>query len=110
MRRWMIGDATVTSITETTITVPLEVIPAATHDYVDQTSWLPPASLGSAHDLEGVIQAFVIDVGDVRIMVDPCVGNGKHRTYEPLSMLDTDFLPRLTEAGFPPESFDIVTS
>jgi glyoxylase-like metal-dependent hydrolase (beta-lactamase superfamily II) len=110
MRQWLVGEATVTSIAETTITVPLEVMPSASHEYVERTTWLPTASLGSGDTLEGIIQAFVIEIGGARIVVDPCVGNGKHRTYEPLSMLATDFLERLTAAGFAPESIDIVTS
>jgi glyoxylase-like metal-dependent hydrolase (beta-lactamase superfamily II) len=110
MPQWRIGEARVTSVAETTITVPLEVMPSASHDYVDATTWLPPASLGAGHELEGVIQAFVVEMDGLRALVDPCVGNGKHRTYEPLSMLETDFIERLTAAGFPPDSIDIVTS
>ncbi|MCU1397133.1 MAG: fold metallo-hydrolase [Acidimicrobiales bacterium] len=110
MAQWMVGDARVTAIGETTITVPLEVMPSASHEYVDATTWLPRESLGAAHELEGLIQAFVVEIGGARVIVDPCVGNGKHRTYEPLSMLDTDFLERLTAAGFDPDSIDIVTS
>jgi glyoxylase-like metal-dependent hydrolase (beta-lactamase superfamily II) len=110
MHQWLVGEARVFSVSETTITVPLAAMPLATHDYLEKTTWLPSACLGAGHELEGVIQAFVIEIDGLRALVDPCVGNGKHRTYEPLSMLQTDFLERLTAAGFPPDSIDVVTS
>jgi glyoxylase-like metal-dependent hydrolase (beta-lactamase superfamily II) len=43
------------------------------------------------------------------MLVDTCVGNDKDRGgRRPFHMLRTDFLDRLTAAGFPPESIDVV--
>ncbi len=47
------------------------------------------------------IQAFVLEIGDLRIMVDPCIGNHKPRQGPAFfNMLNTPFLEYLEEPAF----------
>jgi glyoxylase-like metal-dependent hydrolase (beta-lactamase superfamily II) len=53
--------------------------------------------------------AWLIEANGKRILVDPCVGNGRSRPEMPFyHMLDTPFLDRLEALGAPPESIDYV--
>ena len=53
--------------------------------------------------------AFCIEIGDEKIVVDTCAGNGKHRpNFEALGNLDTDFMDRMIEAGFGPDDVPAV--
>ena len=47
-------------------------------------------------------------VHGLRVLVDTGIGNGKTRANPAWHELDTDYLQRLTAAGFPPESVDLV--
>jgi glyoxylase-like metal-dependent hydrolase (beta-lactamase superfamily II) len=53
------------------------------------------------------IQAFLIESRGRKIIVDTCIGNGKTR-QPPFHQLNTPFLERITDAGFPPEKVDTV--
>jgi glyoxylase-like metal-dependent hydrolase (beta-lactamase superfamily II) len=55
--------------------------------------------------------AYVIDDGDVVVLVDPCIGDGKTRPqYAQWHQRQSDFLHRLRAAGYPPERIDRVVS
>ena len=54
------------------------------------------------------IHALVVDTGEKVLLVDTCVGNDKQRNIPAWSNLQTNFLERLEEAGYPPGRIDIV--
>src|SRR3546814_838268 len=53
-------------------------------------------------------QAFIIEASGKRILVDPCIGNGKERDIPAFNKLNGPFLKRLEAAGLPRESIDYV--
>lgn len=70
--------------------------------------WLVPDFANESGDILFHFQAFIVEAGGKRIMVDPCIGNGKSRAHPQMNMLETDFLARIAKAGFPRESIDYV--
>ncbi|MEU2945154.1 MBL fold metallo-hydrolase [Nocardiopsis alba] len=107
---WSVGDVIVHRVDE----VPLPpatgpwLLPDATPDLVLGQDWLCPHFA----DHDGVLHidshsfAFVVDGS--RVLVDTGIGNGKQRANPAWHDLRTDYLERLTEAGFPPETIDLV--
>jgi len=55
------------------------------------------------------LQSWLIDAGDLKILVDTGAGNGKERPGIPVfGGLQTDFMARFDQTGFKPEDVDIV--
>ncbi|MET9763259.1 MBL fold metallo-hydrolase [Streptomyces sp. NPDC006372] len=107
---WTVGDVTVHRVDE----IPLPpatgpwLLPGATPDVVAGQDWLRPHYA----DDEGVLRidshSFAFTVGGLRALVDTGIGNGKQRANPAWHNLGTDYLERLTAAGFPPDSVDLV--
>lgn len=110
IHKWKIGKFTVTRVLEfDTLVIPPGTMLKATAEDVKRHQWLAPIFATEAGELLVHIQAFIIDTGDLRIMVDPCVGNAKPRGgAPPFHMLDNPFLDYLGQAGYPAESIDVV--
>ncbi|MFF8285250.1 MBL fold metallo-hydrolase [Streptomyces albus] len=107
---WAVGDITVHRIDETLLppaTGPW-LLPDATPDVVAGQDWLRPHFA----DDEGILRidshSFAFTAGGLRVLVDTGIGNGKTRANPAWHNLRTDYLERLTAAGFPPESVDLV--
>ncbi|GLY67935.1 MBL fold metallo-hydrolase [Amycolatopsis taiwanensis] len=107
---WTVGDVTVHRIDEILLppaTGPW-LLPGATPDLVAAQDWLHPHFA----DAEGVLHidshSFAFVLGGMRVLVDTSIGNGKERANPAWHNLDTDFLQRLTDAGFHPGSVDLV--
>lgn len=98
---WHVGRAIITPVYETDAGNILQSgIALATPERVLGVPWLMPRFADQAGRLKGVVQAFVIALGDAVILVDTCVGNGKKRPGLPAwSELNTDFLQRLVSCG-----------
>ncbi|WP_081438494.1 MBL fold metallo-hydrolase [Pseudofrankia asymbiotica] len=94
-----------TRIDEAEHRLPIDqFIPAADADVRRRHAGrLSAAQLDDAGTMTLVIGAFVIESRGRRILVDTCVGP-EHQHGDPAS----PFLRRLAEAGFPPESIDVV--
>jgi glyoxylase-like metal-dependent hydrolase (beta-lactamase superfamily II) len=109
-RQWRIGNILVTSVVEQTFgwSSPSFLFPDATSELVQQHSWLVPDYADTAGNINGSVQALVIDQPGRRILVDPCVGNGRTRFLPNWHQQEFDFLRRFAAAGFTPESVDIV--
>ncbi|MGF1596820.1 MAG: MBL fold metallo-hydrolase [Acidimicrobiales bacterium] len=106
---WTIGAATITSITESeTPTSPRFLFggldKAGVLERAERAPWLRPHFISKDGYLLQKIQCLVIDVGEIRIAVDTCVGNDKERGNELWHLLQGPFLDDMTAAGFPPES------
>lgn len=107
---WTVGSVAVHRIDE----IPLPpatgpwLLPAATADVVADRDWLRP----DFADRDGVLRldshSFAMVVDGLRVLVDTGIGNGKTRANPAWHDLRTDYLERLTLAGFPPESVDLV--
>ncbi|MFJ7277330.1 MBL fold metallo-hydrolase [Kitasatospora sp. NPDC098663] len=107
---WAVGDVTVHRVDETLLppaTGPW-LLPEATPEVVTGHDWLRPHFA----DHEGVPRldshSFAFSVGGLRVLVDTGIGNGKERANPAWHQLRTDYLERLTAAGFPPDSVDLV--
>ncbi|MCP2260995.1 Glyoxylase, beta-lactamase superfamily II [Streptoalloteichus tenebrarius] len=107
---WTVGDITVHRVDEVLLppaTGPW-LLPDATPEVVNGQDWLRPHFA----DHEGVLRidshSFAFVVGGLRVLVDTGIGNGKERANPAWHDLRTDFLERLTAAGFPPDSMDLV--
>lgn len=111
MRIWKVGDVTITCIVERDLMGLLNmVLPDATAEAIAPLRWLFPHFADERDGLRGYTQAFVVQTPSCRIMVDTCIGNDKDfDAFRPSwSRLQTSFLERMLEAGFSPESMDVV--
>lgn len=107
---WTLGGITAHRVDE--VPLPPEtgpwLLPDATPDVVTGTPWLHPDFADAAGTLRLNSHSFAISLGGRRILVDTGIGNGKQRANPAWHDLDTDYLDRLTEAGFPPDTVDLV--
>ncbi|MEU6745306.1 MBL fold metallo-hydrolase [Spirillospora sp. NPDC046719] len=107
---WNVGDVAVHRIDETLLppaTGPW-LLPDATPDVVDRQDWLRPDFAGSDGTLHIDSHSFALTVDGLRILVDTGIGNGKTRANPAWHDLRTDYLERLTAAGFAPRTVDLV--
>ena len=84
------------------------VLPDASNERCKEIEWLKPHFMDDQGYLIFVIQAFVVDTGERRIVVDTCVGNDKDTGVPPWDNLQTEFLGDLEAAGYPADSIDTV--
>ncbi|KUF12950.1 MBL fold metallo-hydrolase [Streptomyces silvensis] len=107
---WTLGGITAHRVDE--VPLPPEtgpwLLPAATPEVVADAPWLRPDFADEAGTLRLSSHSFAIEIGGHRVLVDTGIGNGKPRANPAWHDLDTDYLARLTDAGFPPESVDLV--
>jgi glyoxylase-like metal-dependent hydrolase (beta-lactamase superfamily II) len=107
---WTVGDITVHRIDEALLPLATGpwLLPDATPDVVSEHDWLSP----DFADTDGILRlnshTFALETGGVRVLVDTAIGNGKTRANPAWHNLNTDYLERLTAAGFPPDSVDLV--
>jgi glyoxylase-like metal-dependent hydrolase (beta-lactamase superfamily II) len=108
--RWKIGDVTITRVPEVSARLALaEFFPEATAAAVaPHRAWLEPHFLAPDGHFELSIHGLVVDTGDLRILVDTCVGRHPIPGFDDLAAGASDFLAALTEAGYARESIDIV--
>jgi len=109
-QQWKVGAATITRIVEDeTHHIPPEFFfPAATAAEVAEHTWLIPDYADEQGNINLAVQAFVIELGGRRILVDPCVGNGKRSAIPFWHEMHWPFMERFAEEGFAPETIDLV--
>jgi glyoxylase-like metal-dependent hydrolase (beta-lactamase superfamily II) len=107
---WTVGKVRITRILELSPMAfdPAMFLETTREEVLLRNDWLVPDFATEAGDIILHFQAFVIEADGKRILVDPCIGNDKQRSHPLLNMLDTNFLERLSQAGFPRESIDYV--
>ncbi|MGW6057299.1 MBL fold metallo-hydrolase [Streptomyces sp. NPDC055189] len=107
---WTVGDLTVRRIDE--VHLPPQtgpwLLPGATPQVVARSPWLQPDFADGQHVLRLASHSFAVEVNGLRVLVDTGIGNGKQRANPAWDNLDTDYLSRLAEAGFAPETVDLV--
>lgn len=108
--RWTVGDVHIVCVVETQATVTLaEVIPAATPAALaPHYSWLKPHFIDDDGNCPLAIQAFLIEAGGQRIVVDTCLGEHGNQGFEQLAITHGNFLERIAAEGFAREDVDIV--
>jgi glyoxylase-like metal-dependent hydrolase (beta-lactamase superfamily II) len=106
---WQIGDVRVTPVLETIFALPCDLLfPGATAQDVKAISWIEEPAVNADASINLWVQAFVVEAGGKRIVVDTCMGNDKTRHGGAGHELKTDFLERFEAAGFARDSIDIV--
>ncbi|MCQ4045622.1 MBL fold metallo-hydrolase, partial [Streptantibioticus rubrisoli] len=106
---WDLGEVTVRRVDE--IALPPQtgpwLLPEATKEVIGEAPWLRP-HFADAEVPYLASHTFAVEAGGLRILVDTGIGNGKERANDAWNGLNTDYLGRLTAAGFAPESVDLV--
>ncbi|MEU1785679.1 MBL fold metallo-hydrolase [Streptomyces sparsogenes] len=107
---WTVGDVTVHRIDETPLppATGTWLLPDATTDVVNRQDWLRPDFADHEGTLHIDSHSFAFTVGGLRVLIDTGIGNGKTRANPAWHDLRTDYLERLTAAGFAPETIDLV--
>jgi glyoxylase-like metal-dependent hydrolase (beta-lactamase superfamily II) len=110
MNRWQIGQVRITQVVESgpTPTSPRFFFKDPPADLVQRHAWLKPHFANDEGRLLLSIHCFVIESAGRRIVVDTCVGNDKPRQNPAWNRLTGPFLQQLAEAGFAPETIDMV--
>lgn len=109
MLSWNVGNAKITSVVESeTPTSPRflykDMGKTAVLERAVKAPWLRPHFVSDEGYLLQKIQCLVVELGDLRIAVDTCVGNDKQRSNELWSNLEGPFLTTMTDAGYPPDN------
>ncbi|WP_020494781.1 MBL fold metallo-hydrolase [Sciscionella marina] len=109
-REWNFAGVTVHRIDEVTFPASTGawLLPDADPALVGAIPWLRPEFAEPDGALRLSSHSYGITVDGQRILVDTGIGNGKVRANPAWHDLHTDYPERLTEAGFAPESVDLV--
>ena len=107
---WTIGDVRVTRVVETVSAVPPGMLyPKASLETLSgELTWLQPPFIDSEGQMLLSIHTFLVQSGNLHIVVDTCVENGKELPLPGWAGLETRSLEHLAEAGFERESVDRV--
>ncbi|MDH7974306.1 MBL fold metallo-hydrolase [Sphingomonas sp. AR_OL41] len=113
MDRFSIGKIAVHRVEEWcgTFSPPAELFQGFREDTWDshRDTFVPDYFDPLSGKLVAVLQSWVLDTGEQRILFDTGAGNDKDRPDLPIfAHLQTDFLGRLAAAGFQPEDIDTV--
>ncbi len=109
---WHVGDISITRLIELEQVSDLgefiSEIPGATVDAITALPWLSGDRwLAADGGYPWRVQSFLVEVAGRRVIVDTGIGNDKDRALE-VYRLKTDFLQRLQDLGWSPESVDAV--
>jgi glyoxylase-like metal-dependent hydrolase (beta-lactamase superfamily II) len=110
MLRWKIGDVTVTRVVESELPVPYKYsfLKEATPQALREMPWLYPHFVNEAGAMVLSIHALLVDAPGLKLVVDTCIGNDKPRALIRNTVLQTEFLKHIAQAGFPRESVNAV--
>ena len=108
--RWQVGDVTVTRVPEEEMRVAVEqFIPAGTAEDLRRHPWLIPDFATADGQLRLSIHALTIEAPGLRVVVDPCFGEGKTiPAYDMALDKQGDFLAGLGSVGFTRANVDVV--
>lgn len=107
---WSIGDVTITRIPEVVVAVPpTGLLPEATAaGLAPHRDWLQPHFLRDDGLVDLSIHGLLIETGELRILVDTCLGRHAVPGYELWGQGADDFLMGLAEAGCGRDAVDVV--
>jgi glyoxylase-like metal-dependent hydrolase (beta-lactamase superfamily II) len=105
--KWRIGDVSVTQVVElTTTSLGPYLLPQATPEALSRLGWLAPFVDGGRIVLS--IHALIIESQGETLLLDPCIGNDKERSYPRWNRMQSDFLERFRALGFTTDGIDSV--
>jgi glyoxylase-like metal-dependent hydrolase (beta-lactamase superfamily II) len=111
MDRWCIGDSVITRVPDENFELVLPQDEATKAVLLSQASWLAPHFLTDAGELRVGTSALAIDTPGARVVVDPwLVFDDPDRTAPDARARIERLLSALTDAGFPPETVDVVVN
>ncbi|HVV42879.1 MAG TPA: MBL fold metallo-hydrolase [Nitrobacter sp.] len=108
--QWTVGKVKITKIVEMeTVGSTRFILPLATNEEIQKLPWLIPHFATEEGRLRMSIHTLIVETPSRRIMVDTGLGNDKEGRKVPTwNNRKEPFLERMTAAGFPPESIDMV--
>ena len=108
-QRWTVGDSVITRVPDEQFELVVPQDEATTNVLRSQASWLSPQFVTDAFELRVGSAALAIDTPGARVVVDPWLAfdDADRTTPDAAARIDR-LLADLTEAGFPPESVDVV--
>ena len=103
---WRIGRFRIRNLIETDASTAVQqIIRQASPEVIAGIAWLAPHFADTTGHLKGVVQSFLVADEVHRIVIDTCVGNGKHReALDDFDNLQTDYLRRLSQLGWEPKT------
>ncbi len=109
-KSWTVGKVKITKVTELEAVGGTRfILPQATYQECQKIPWLAPVYANDEGKLRLTIKSLIVETPNRRIVVDTCLGNGKQgRSVPTWNNLDTDFLDRMSAAGYPPDTIDTV--
>jgi glyoxylase-like metal-dependent hydrolase (beta-lactamase superfamily II) len=107
---WNVGKVKITKIVELeTVGSTRFILPLATNDKIREMPWLIPHFATEEGRLKMSIHSLVVETAALRIVVDTGLGNHKEgRSVPTWNNREGPFLQTMRDAGFPPDSIDIV--
>lgn len=110
VNQWRVGKVKITRVVEIEAggLPPGFMFADLTEERVKSTSWIHPDYADPDGKLRSSIHSYVLESQGRRIIVDTCLGNDKRRSADAVNLLHLPFLERLTEAGYSPETIDLV--
>jgi hypothetical protein len=111
VERWSIGESVVTRVPDEDFELIVPQDEAATSVLLSQASWLAPQFVTGSGELRVGTSALAIDTPGARVVVDPWLAfdDPDRKTPEARSRVDR-LLGSLGDAGFPPETVDVVVN
>ena len=111
MQRWSVGDSVVTRVPDDNFELVVPQDEATTSVLLSQASWLAPHFLTADGALRLGTSAIAIDTPGARVVVDPWLAfdDPDRKTPEARARIDR-LLASLADAGFEPESVDVVVN
>ena len=109
MLSWRVGDTTITRVADEDFELVVPQDDATTSTLRAQAPWLSPLFVTDAFELRLGSSALAIETPGARVVVDPwLVFTDADRTTPEAGAHIDRLLGRLADAGFPPESVDVV--
>jgi glyoxylase-like metal-dependent hydrolase (beta-lactamase superfamily II) len=109
LMRWRVGDVRITRVVDMAdFPIEPQFLFNIETDKVLEEEWMRPDFVTPEGGLLVSVHAFVVEADGKRILVDTCLGNDKSRHTPAWNMRQGNFLQDLANAGFPPETIDIV--
>lgn len=107
---WQVGSIKITQIIETEAGAVIQsILPDASRDEIQKISWLTPNYADGLGNLKAVVQCFLVEIGETKILIDTCIGNDKSFEVLPeFSNLQFAFLDKLNDLNAPPEKINYV--
>ncbi|MGK0340410.1 MAG: glyoxylase-like metal-dependent hydrolase (beta-lactamase superfamily II) [Candidatus Azotimanducaceae bacterium] len=108
MLSWQIGNVRITQVVElVTATVGAHILPDATPERMAEIPWIGPF-VDDANRPILSMHSLIVESRGQTIMVDTCIGNDKVRHYPKWHLMQSDFLHRLSQAGYQTDDIDTV--